>query len=101
MTFELLVTLTLPALARAKACADHFRAFGCMINKGCYDSSWPVFRSFSTNRFISILVTVVGTGAVVHAVLNILETRDANRVERLVVGTAGVGYGNGCCAQIL
>jgi hypothetical protein len=81
-------------LRRGKIDARQFlRARRRVVNEDRFDDG-HLFQIGLLDAIVDIHVGVVGTGVIVHRVLNELEARQTNAVEGQVIGAAGIANGN-------
>ena len=68
---------------------QHLVAHGCVVDEDRLDRR-GLFQVGGAEFFVDVHVGVVGAGFVVEFVLDELEAGDSHRIERKVVGTAGI-----------
>ena len=55
------------------------------------DDGGGLFEIIRLHAIVNVLVGMVGARVVIHRVLNELETRQPDAIERLMIGAAGIG----------
>src|SRR5258708_5578401 len=71
---------------------QHLIAHGCVVDKTGDDYA-DLFQVVGLKSIIDIHVRVMSTGLVFDGILDELKSRNADGVERLMVGAAGVAHG--------
>ncbi len=79
---------------------EHLVAHGCVVDEDRFDRR-GLFQVPGLEVFVDVLIGVVGFGFVVERVLDELEAGDADRVEREMVGAAGIAQGDGGDAEVV
>src|SRR5258706_10297483 len=78
---------------------QHLVAHGCVVDKAGDDYA-DLFQIVGLQAIIHIHIRVVGARLILDRILNELESRNADGIEGLMVGAAGVAHGDGIHAEI-